>query len=347
MEPTLNESDATLVEQFGRIVSDAAGAEPIPADDVTSSIERRFARIDEAITSGGWQQAAAEGATEGPASLLVAMVEAAARPLPTVVYPVVEMWMAHRILAVARLEAPVADGLLIGDASAVLGSDGEVVWPHVERARALVRLRGRDDGRYDVVWSDVGDATWELVTQPDLTRPVSKLVDPGSGGTVLGSVEVNEARGLAAEQLLLEASEMLGCAQGLFDAVARHLSVREQFGQRLSSFQALRHRLADAHVALETVRSLVAYGAWVADSRPGDAIEFALMAKGAAGDHCWSVADESIQLHGAMGFTWEMNLQHPTSRIITRSLATPNAEWCLEEVGRLVRRRGSMIALVE
>ena len=349
MEPTLSVDDAAFVDEFRRIVVDAASGDPIPPTTLADAIDRRFRSMDEVLAQGGWQQAAAAGASDEPAVLLTSMVEAAARPSPTVAYPLVEMWLAHRILAVADGAEGAAEGeLLLGDASAAVGAGPDrVAWPFADRAHALIHLTPGHEDTYDVVRVAAKQARWEPASQPDVTRPAWHLVDPGVEVRTIGTVTVEQARGLAAEHLLLEAAEMLGCAQGLFDATREHVSTREQFGRVLATFQALSHRLADAHVGLETVRSLVAYGAWVADSRPGDALEFALMAKGLAGDTCWDVANEAIQFHGAMGFTWEMNLQHPATRIITRALAAPSSEWCFEEVSRIMRDRGSMVALVE
>jgi alkylation response protein AidB-like acyl-CoA dehydrogenase len=123
--------------------------------------------------------------------------------------------------------------------------------------------------------------------------------------------------------------------------------VREQFGRPLAAFQALRHRLADAFTRVETLRSHVYYAAWVADYRPAQITEWAQMAKGLAGGSCWDVANEAIQLHGAMGFTWEMGLQHQVGRVIARTLSHPSAQECLERVGAAMARRGHMIQLVE
>ncbi|MFF0437346.1 acyl-CoA dehydrogenase family protein [Streptomyces sp. NPDC004327] len=95
------------------------------------------------------------------------------------------------------------------------------------------------------------------------------------------------------------AAEAVGAARGAFDRTVEHAATREQFGRPIGSFQALKHRLADLLVQIESARSLTHCAA--ADGDPvsaGLALAQALEAQRAA-------AAETIQLHGGIGVTWE------------------------------------------
>jgi alkylation response protein AidB-like acyl-CoA dehydrogenase len=78
-----------------------------------------------------------------------------------------------------------------------------------------------------------------------------------------------------------------------------------QFGRPLGSFQALRHRVADLTVALEGARSTAWYAARAAAGQSDDLAVVAPLAYATCVDAFRTVAAESIQLHGGIGFTWE------------------------------------------
>ena len=81
--------------------------------------------------------------------------------------------------------------------------------------------------------------------------------------------------------------------------------VREQFGRAIGSFQAVKHRLADLFVAVESARSLSQAAGWAVATRDDRAAEFAAMAKSFCCETYADVAAEGIQLHGGIGITWE------------------------------------------
>ena len=87
-----------------------------------------------------------------------------------------------------------------------------------------------------------------------------------------------------------------------------HVSVREQFGRPLGSFQAIQHKCADMKVAVENTRSLVYYAAWAIDEGLKEAPSAAAMAKAYASEHCPRVGAEAVQVHGGVGFTQEHDL---------------------------------------
>jgi hypothetical protein len=130
---------------------------------------------------------------------------------------------------------------------------------------------------------------------------------PSSFGYPYGQVAASEGAALsagAAGQIralwhLSMASEIAGNARGALDGAASYLRERQQFGRQLSSFQALRHRIAELAVSTEAVVWLAREAAWHGD--PGRAATAACYARQLAA----KMAPELVQLCGARGFTLE------------------------------------------
>ncbi|MCV7092942.1 acyl-CoA dehydrogenase family protein, partial [Mycobacterium interjectum] len=88
-----------------------------------------------------------------------------------------------------------------------------------------------------------------------------------------------------------------------------HAKARRQFGAPIGAFQGIKHALADNHVAVERARSLTyAAAARLADPDEGDAWTAAALAKAAAGDAAVTCARTAVQVHGALGQTWEHDI---------------------------------------
>jgi alkylation response protein AidB-like acyl-CoA dehydrogenase len=107
---------------------------------------------------------------------------------------------------------------------------------------------------------------------------------------------------------------MVGACQRILDLVLDHVRSRHQFGVAIGSFQAVQHKAADMHVAIERARALAYYSALtIAGNDPGRRLA-AAMAKAAAGECQSLVFRHGLQLFGAMGFTWENDLQFALKR---------------------------------
>lgn len=107
---------------------------------------------------------------------------------------------------------------------------------------------------------------------------------------------------------------MVGACQRILDLVLEHVKSRQQFGVPIGSFQAVQHKAADMHVAVQRARALAYFAALtIAADDPRRRLA-AAMAKASAGE-CQSLAfRHGLQLHGAMGFTWENDLQFALKR---------------------------------
>ena len=104
------------------------------------------------------------------------------------------------------------------------------------------------------------------------------------------------------------AAEMLGAARRCLDLSVGYAKVREQFGQPIGSFQAIRHKCAEMLLEVENSHAAVYYAAWALDARADDHELAASVAKAYVGDAARRVCGEAIQVHGGIGFTWEYDL---------------------------------------
>jgi alkylation response protein AidB-like acyl-CoA dehydrogenase len=110
------------------------------------------------------------------------------------------------------------------------------------------------------------------------------------------------------------AMTMVGACQRILDLVLDHVRERHQFGVPIGSFQALQHKAADMHVAIERARALGYFAALtIAADDPRRRLA-ATMAKAAAGECQSLVFRHGLQSFGAMGFTWENDLQFALKR---------------------------------
>ena len=106
----------------------------------------------------------------------------------------------------------------------------------------------------------------------------------------------------------------VGACQRILDLVLEHVKQRQQFGVAIGTFQAVQHKAVDMHVATERARALSYFAALtIAADDPRRRLA-AAMAKASAGEAQALVFRHGLQLFGAMGFTWENDLQFALKR---------------------------------
>jgi alkylation response protein AidB-like acyl-CoA dehydrogenase len=108
--------------------------------------------------------------------------------------------------------------------------------------------------------------------------------------------------------VLATAAQLIGAGQAMLDQSVAYAKQRTQFGRVIGSYQSIKHKLADVHIALELARPLV-YGAALAlADTSADTARDVSAAKVAAADAALLSARSSLQTHGAIGFTQEHDL---------------------------------------
>ncbi|WP_282692507.1 acyl-CoA dehydrogenase [Streptomyces sp. CC208A] len=240
-----------------------------------------------------------EGMGQLPVELAVSFIELGRHAVPG---PVVETVAAAGLLG--RLDHPEA-----------------VSWlPRVAAGKAVLSLCVPESCGPYALDADAADAV--LVVAGDTLRlaedtgPVQPSADPVRrlarplGGTVLArgpevTAAAAYASGLAA---LTTAAQALGLGRALLDRTVAYVRQRTQFGVPVGSFQAVKHRLADTLIALEFARPLV-YAAALELAQGADTAPRGIAAaKVAAGEAAYAAARTALQLHGAVGYTEELDL---------------------------------------
>jgi hypothetical protein len=128
--------------------------------------------------------------------------------------------------------------------------------------------------------------------------PSRRLYDVTPTGQAWNA-DVNRAYEFGA---LATAAQLVGAAEALRDAAVDYAKQRSQFGRAIGSYQAIKHKLADVHIAIELARPLVYGAALTLASRDVSA------AKAAASEAGLLAGRAALQTHGAIGFTQEHDL---------------------------------------
>jgi alkylation response protein AidB-like acyl-CoA dehydrogenase len=144
----------------------------------------------------------------------------------------------------------------------------------------------------------------------DLTRPMATVRCDGvrveEAARLAGGDPVVALHAALTDATVALACEQVGGAQQLLEMTTAYARERIQFGRAIGSFQAVKHKLAEALVALEAARSAAMHAARVVAS--GDAEERTIavpLAASLCAEVYEAVAADAIQLHGGTGFTWE------------------------------------------
>ena len=132
------------------------------------------------------------------------------------------------------------------------------------------------------------------------------------------------------------AAQLTGIAGRSLAMTLDYAKQRKQFGRAIGSFQAIKHKLADMMVSYETSRSAAYYAHWaLAQDDAGQAAAVSL-AKAYAGDMSRAVVNESIHIHGGIGFTWEYDLHFFLKRAKVLEYMAGDATWHREQYARAV-----------
>jgi alkylation response protein AidB-like acyl-CoA dehydrogenase len=103
--------------------------------------------------------------------------------------------------------------------------------------------------------------------------------------------------------------EMIGAAEGALALTVQYAKDRIQFGNPIGKYQGVKHPLAEMYVDIESTKSLLYYAAWALDESPGEVPRSASLAKAYASDAFARIGIDGVQLHGAVGYTAEYDIQ--------------------------------------
>ncbi|MEU9111483.1 acyl-CoA dehydrogenase family protein [Streptomyces sp. NPDC048483] len=147
----------------------------------------------------------------------------------------------------------------------------------------------------------------ERLVPMDTSRPQARIVLDGVAARLIGTEGngdrvLRQVRDLGCVAL---AAEQVGAAERCLELTVSYAQERVQFGRPIGSFQAVKHRLADAYVQVEAARSAALGAAFAAAEGAPELPRYAAVAKSACSEAFSAVAGEMVQLHGGIGITWE------------------------------------------
>lgn len=132
------------------------------------------------------------------------------------------------------------------------------------------------------------------------------------------------------------AAQLIGLGHAMIDLTVDYVTGRTQFGVPVGSFQAVKHRLADARLGLEFARPAVHRAAHSLAVSAPTATRDVSMAKAMASDAGTRVAAAALQCHGAMGYTTEYDLHLWMKRAWALARSWGDAAWHRDRVGRSI-----------
>lgn len=210
------------------------------------------------------------------------------------------------------LHGDAADGLVV---AARTGDGSGLFWVDA-RAAGLRRDNYRlVDGRgaADVTFNDLR------------VGPEDVLGDPLAASSIIARIVDRALAALAAESA--------GTMAAVHRMTVEYLKTRAQFGTVIGRFQALQHRAAEMLVALEQARSMMLFGAMMADHPEADERRRALAAvKVQMGRSARLIAQQAVQLHGAIGVTEEYALSHYVRRLTVNEMLFGDTEFYVAQL---------------
>jgi alkylation response protein AidB-like acyl-CoA dehydrogenase len=251
------------------------------------------------------------------------------------------------------LPEPAGTGLGLADATVVFEELGRALVPGPLIGTFLAAVAGAVDGAAEgkvqvgvlcagrpgpVLVEHLGSLDALLVLEaegaPQLLAPMWRLDALPFGGSL-----AEDGGGLWHDGALLTAALQVGHAAAVLDLAVAYAKERRQFGQPIGSFQAIKHMCADMLVRAEVARAAVHAAACLADAPDVATTEAAVAgctrdqllersvsgAKVLADEAAVANARAAIQVHGGMGFTWEvpLHLHLKRSRVLATTFGTP------------------------
>ena len=192
----------------------------------------------------------------------------------------------------------------------------------------LVPADGVPFGLYEVSAGDAG-VSRTPVTSLDATRQLADISFDNANGQLIASGEAAGraiATALTAGAAVL-AAEQLGVAERCLDMTVAYVKERHQFARPVGSFQALKHRLADIWVLVTQARAASRYAAACLAAGDPDSQVAVALAKAACSDAAVLAAQECVQLHGGIGFTWDHPPHLYLKRAKSSSIGFGTADW--------------------
>lgn len=296
MDFTISEDQATLKQGVRNYLEGVHTPKVLRALDTSDS--RRSADVRQGLTEMGLPGLLVPEAQGGLGlSLLDGVLIAAELGRTGVAEPLADSALiAAPLLAKAGGQDALLGAIASGEATVALQHP---VNPWVADLADASHILSVNDGA--LLLAEHGDDKTELLDSIDPLRRLYLPVAP-TGATV-GTADT-----LLDHAALIAAAQLVGLADAMLEQATDYAKNRSQFGQPIGSFQAVKHHLATAVVKIEFAKPVIQRAAVALAEGAASAPVHVSHAKVAAADAAWAMSETAIQTHGAMGYTYEVDL---------------------------------------
>lgn len=237
----------------------------------------------------------------------------------------VEMVLALEAVGRHALPGPYAESVAL--LAQALGAEGQSAIAEGAMRTActpVVMPHAVDVGAAEAAYCVCGTTVTELLATAD-----HQSIDPTRRLTACPDADGEPAAHLDSA-VLATAAQLLGLGERLLDESVAYVAQRKQFGRAIGSYQAIKHQLADVRVALDFARPLVHGAAVSLDARSASA------AKVGAGDAAQLAMRTALQVHGAIGYTRELDLSLWLLKARALQSAWGTADWHRARIAGLI-----------
>ena len=206
---------------------------------------------------------------------------------------------------------------------------------------AYVVARTEDDGRVATFAVDNPNGT--LVPTLDVTRKVARVAFDATPARHVGPS--GDQRALLTRVIddiaIVLCAESVGACDRALQMATEYAGARVQFDRPIGSFQAIRHKIVDILHQLELARVATHYAAWTSDAAGTDVTDAvreaaAASAKGFVGEAAAMITGENIQVHGGVGFTWDVDAHLLFRRVKANDVLFGRQGWQRQRLADLV-----------
>ena len=186
---------------------------------------------------------------------------------------------------------------------------------HLTQAAGLLSIN-----ESSIIYTDVASVSHTILPSNDPSRKLSRIDNLESFQTF--QIDKNLEQKIVSSGKVMTAIMMLGLSRRCLDITSEYVKTREQFGKPIGSFQAVKHMLADVAVKIEFAKAAVYRAAYSINADNANHALHANIAKYLAAQAGEIATKNSIQAHGAMGYTWEVDLH-----IFMRRIWAITSQW--------------------
>jgi alkylation response protein AidB-like acyl-CoA dehydrogenase len=212
------------------------------------------------------------------------------------------------VLAVSSGAVPAAIPTVVDDGAGLTGVVRSVLGADRAR-RLLVPVRQRAGTVLVLVDVEASGVEVHSRVLTDRSRTTGDIVFSGANGTPIAADADAVLGGAALRAAVLVSADALGVAELMLEMAVEYAKQRHQFGVPIGSFQAVKHAAAEMLVQVESARSIVYLAAASVDAGHPESHLHAAAAKAQVTAGAAEAADTALTIHGAIGYTWEHDLQ--------------------------------------